>query len=469
MHKMFTRTSKAQGKSGNLVSPLTFNKNHNPKNSISSTRTERKNTLSPTVPSLKKAQNDMSKVNKNPKSALKKSNENSIKSDKPRTSASLNSYDRSQYRTSVTISNTTNNLSQVDNNVKPNKNSQSEPNESNNEVILSLQKLNSDLLLIIKELRSELAETKKQTSSQTTKTTQADLSESSQPIHSLSNQTNHSISSQTKQPSSNQHNQINMIHLDESSLSEITHKELVRRPLPPSTPGDSSIITISEVDPEVNYLLSQPISPILTRPSDVNKSIFNASDILNNSMSTKPKLKVIGTSMTRHVAEHLTTLLPDFTVSGDTFPNAKMSVIFECLMSSSAAYGPNDYIFIAGGTNDIPHLYPEMIDKYLESAKHVFNQTNVVFCGIPYMYHRSNVNSNIFAINQYVQFKCSEFKIYFLDTNMFIPRSMFTKHGLHFNDKGKIHFSEIIEKLVVLLENSLVSFFPLKYSHPFFM
>lgn len=345
---MFTRTSKAQGKSGNLVSPLTFVKYSKPKSK-------------PVTASKKSKKSNLS--------------DKSIKNDKPNISVS------------------------------------DQPNTSTNtgsqkEMILSLQKLNSELIAEIQELRAELSEVKKQVPGKSSLNNKSSQDSSSQPV---------------------------LVDLDESSVSEITHK---------------------------------PLNPVT-----VPHSFFSTEDLVDieNSISIKAKVRVIGTSMTRQVAEYLTTLLPEFTVSGDTFPNAKMSTIFECLISSSADYGPNDYIFIVGGTNDIPDLYPEMIDKYLESARHVFNQTNVIFCGIPYMYHKNNLNSNIFAINQYVQFQCSKFKIYFLDTNMFLSRSMFTKHGLHFNVQGKIQLAEVIEKLVIHLENYVASFFPLKYSHPFFM
>uniref|UniRef100_A0A8D8X4N9 Uncharacterized protein n=1 Tax=Cacopsylla melanoneura TaxID=428564 RepID=A0A8D8X4N9_9HEMI len=381
---MYTRNSKAKGKSGKLVPPLTFLKSSTQK-AASSVSSIKMNTSRRSISQT---------------SSLRKSSDKIInKNDKPNTSVSAEP-NKSVNTSAVVL----------------------DSKDDDKKTILSLQKLNSELLAAIQELRAELTEVKLQVSSQSSQN-----SESSQD-NKTKTKSSHSNSPNPSQPV--------LVNLDVSSLSEIAG-----RPLVAVTHDDNSHFSIS-VDDIVE---------------------------IENSISMKPKVKVIGTSMTRQVAEHLTTLLPEFIVSGDTFPGAKMATIIECLISSTAYYGPNDYIFIVGGTNDIPDLYPGMIDQYLESAKHVFSKTNVIFCGIPYMFHKSNLNSNIFAINQYVQFQCAKFKIYFLDTNMFLSRSMYTKHGLHFNTKGKIQFSEVIEKLVVLLENSMSSFFPLKYSYPFFM
>ncbi|KAI5716521.1 hypothetical protein M8J76_007997 [Diaphorina citri] len=190
-------------------------------------------------------------------------------------------------------------------------------------MILSLQKLNSELIAEIQELRAELSEVKKQVPGKSSLNNKSSQDSSSQPV---------------------------LVDLDESSVSEITHR---------------------------------PLNPVT-----VPHSFFSTEDLVDieNSISIKAKVRVIGTSMTRQVAEYLTTLLPEFTVSGDTFPNAKMSTIFECLISSSADYGPNDYIFIVGGTNDIPDLHNSPIDKIVltsGSAHHSMRRLSCVTSNIP--------------------------------------------------------------------------------------
>lgn len=270
-----------------------------------------------------------------------------------------------------------------------------------------------------------------------------------------------------KNVNTNLASQIPVVDLNDSSVSEITavpHKQSKQSHQPCTSTQIGHLPPI----PLDSFAELPHASP--TPPPHMDMSLMlNSTDDVDNSFTTKPKIKIIGTSMTRNFAEHLLPLFPEFDVSGDTYPNGKISVIFNQLISIGARFGPNDYILICAGSNDIPHLYPQDMDKYLESCNHIFNHTNVIFCGIPYMYHRNNVNTNIFAINQYIQFQCTKFKIYFLDTNSFMSRSMFTKHGLHFTLKGKIFICEIIEKLILILESSMSSFFPYKYSHPFCM
>lgn len=282
------------------------------------------------------------------------------------------------------------------------------------ETFYSLKKLNSELIAKVKELTEELNLTKQQLLS-----TQPSTSKCPPPA------------------------------IDLASFNESTFSETLNLPASKENPSPAS-----------NYTsLFDTSAP---------ESFLDCSTVHANT-SEKPKLLILGTSMSKDFAEILKNLLPEYSVSGQTYPNGKLATIFDQLLVNGKNFGSKDYILLVGGTNDIPHLYPQKIDLYLESVKSIFVKTNVVFCGIPFMYNHKHLNTNIFATNLYFQSQSSKYGFYFYDSNMFLSRFMFTQHGLHLNKLGKLDFCEKLEKLVLILDSSTRNLFPLKFSHPFYM
>lgn len=297
---------------------------------------------------------------------------------------------------------------------------------NNDELVGSLIKLNSDLINEVKVLTAELAVVKHQLSQSQKECEPPNVS----------------------------------IFSNDSSISEImvcpNAKKMHFPPLVPLCPTPA----ISHLD------ISAPMLLDITFPAGVTSDTTP----LQPPASSKPRVQIIGTSMSRDFASHLTTLLPEYEVSGFTYPSAKAFVMFEKLNSCRDQYGRDDFIILLAGTNDIPFLCPESLDKFLEKAVPVFYQKNVIICGVPYMYNRNDLFTNIFATNLHLQTKSSSYGYYYLDSNIFLARSDFTRHGLHFNQSGKINFCKKLEKLVLNLNQPpSSSFLRLKYSHPLFI
>lgn len=289
--------------------------------------------------------------------------------------------------------------------------------KGNEELIKSLIELNSELINEVRTLKTELAEVKQQ------------LTQSQRQYSS------HNVS----------------LFSDDSSLSEIVAFPNTKQIHVPSSAAPRPAPAIVDLDISTPMLL------------DITPESAESPPLLN-----KRKILIIGTSMSRDFTSHLTTLLPEYDVTGFTYPNASAAVIFDKLNSCGDQYGRYDFIFVVAGTNDIPLLCPQTITNYLELCKSIFSQTNVIICGIPYMHNQGDMYSNIFATNFFLQCKSSKYGFYYFDSNFFMSRSNFTRHGLHFNDFGKIEFCKKIEQLVLNLSRPTSIFLPPRYSHPLF-
>lgn len=168
----------------------------------------------------------------------------------------------------------------------------------------------------------------------------------------------------------------------------------------------------------------------------------------------KPKFLIIGDSMARGFADSLKILMPNYSVSGHIYPGSSLEFILSLLPTLTSSLSKIDTVFIMAGLNNVPYLYPTMLEQLFTEYKFMFTKTKIIFSGIPYVYHMPHLNSNVFATNLCLLRLSSKFNFYVFNCNLFLSRFMYTRHGLHLNSKGKVTFCNKLAASVPAFVNS---------------
>uniref|UniRef100_A0A8D9F949 SGNH hydrolase-type esterase domain-containing protein n=1 Tax=Cacopsylla melanoneura TaxID=428564 RepID=A0A8D9F949_9HEMI len=174
------------------------------------------------------------------------------------------------------------------------------------------------------------------------------------------------------------------------------------------------------------------------------------------SISLPSKVALFSDSMCRGVAHLMSTQLTNTRITSDVKPGAVFSQVTESIASQCNDFGPKDYVFIQAGTNDMHSLQPNSTKRLQLPASliNLSNKTNIVFCSIPYRYDsQAHLSTNIYETNNFLKYACAKFDFFYLDTNSFMYRPLYTKEGLHYNRRGK---SVLATKFVDLI-NTRVS------------
>ncbi|KAI5707418.1 hypothetical protein M8J76_009553 [Diaphorina citri] len=231
-----------------------------------------------------------------------------------------------------------------------------------------------------------------------------------------------------------------------TSSSNLTHD--VDNQSSASTQDVSEKYSISQLLCERNALIDK-IKELTTQLEHGNAVQRAASSPPCISLPTK--VAIFSDSMCRGVAQLMSAELTNTHVTSDVKPGAVFSQVIESIASQCNDFGPKDYIFIQAGTNDIHSLPPNSAKRLQLPASLISlsNQTNIVFCSIPYRYDTcAHLSTNIYETNNFLKYVCSKFDFYYLDTNNFMSRPLYTKEGLHYNRKGKTvlvsHFVNLI-------------------------
>lgn len=164
--------------------------------------------------------------------------------------------------------------------------------------------------------------------------------------------------------------------------------------------------------------------------------------------SRRPRLLICGDSMTRDMATILQQLLPHYSVESVTYPGAPLSQCIKDISKYSVNFSKSDIILILAGSNDIPLLTLERLETLFQSICELGKSTNLIFSGIPYRYDNIKFNSNIFASNLCILKLCQTYNFFYFESNFFMSRDHYTRHGLHFNLSGKQHFCEFFSKSI---------------------
>lgn len=150
------------------------------------------------------------------------------------------------------------------------------------------------------------------------------------------------------------------------------------------------------------------------------------------------RVLIIGDSHARGCSSILSEQLGhDFSVSGIVKPNARLCDVVRDVGKLAADFDKNDHIVVFGGTNDLGQYHPHhyTIMKGLQKLSSVTPHTNVTMSSIPQRYDNPAMNSTISNMNAEIKQVTEQHNINFI--HGVIPRSLYTRHGLHLNYSGK--------------------------------
>lgn len=159
------------------------------------------------------------------------------------------------------------------------------------------------------------------------------------------------------------------------------------------------------------------------------------------SAATHANVAIFSDSMCRGIAMIMSSQTTTTHVTSDIKPGAVFSQVTGPIASQCCDFGPQDYVFVHAGTNDMNDLPPNSA-KYLkipESLINLSHKTNIILCSVPYRYDsKAHLSTNIFETNNCLKYACAKFNFSYFDTNSFMSRSLFTKEGLHYSKRGKV-------------------------------
>lgn len=196
-------------------------------------------------------------------------------------------------------------------------------------------------------------------------------------------------------------------------------------------------------------LTSEPELAANPHPAPVS-SARNSSNLSDETFSEdKPRVLVYGDSMTRDFGPLLQQLMPEYSVQCLTFPGAPLEFVVRDLPAQAKDFSKKDFVFVLAANNDIPNFTPQRLDNSLQQLSYLCQKTNLVISSIPYKFHDTNNNGNIFATNQLILSRISTFKYFYFECNFFLSRKMYTNHGLHLNMGGKKYFTNMLHKCLL--------------------
>ncbi|TLY45583.1 MAG: hypothetical protein E6K54_08760 [Gammaproteobacteria bacterium] len=129
-------------------------------------------------------------------------------------------------------------------------------------------------------------------------------------------------------------------------------------------------------------------------------------------------------------------------------PNAKLIDI----IPSKESIQPGQCVVILAGTNDISSGESRNLYKTFNKTLEELSDYQLIIPTIPLRHDLSlkhNINEEIFLLNEYLkELSLNKKNMHLIDLN-YISRNKFTRHGLHFNFRGKVQLSKLISDKVL--------------------
>lgn len=136
-----------------------------------------------------------------------------------------------------------------------------------------------------------------------------------------------------------------------------------------------------------------------------------------------------------------------FSVFASVKPNGTFKNVIEGSVGIKESFTNEDAVIVLAGTNNVPDRCGDL-KQSLEEVLSSFKDTRVIVGSIPYRHDMSSFNSSIFKINRdflEVIGPCNHAQFVSFDH---LHRSLFTRHGLHLNIKGKRKVAEMLAEAV---------------------
>ncbi|XP_039279745.1 uncharacterized protein LOC111056525 isoform X1 [Nilaparvata lugens] len=174
-----------------------------------------------------------------------------------------------------------------------------------------------------------------------------------------------------------------------------------------------------------------------------NKS-FSKRRVGNNSSNKKKRrVTIMADSQGKQLSGYLQHLDDDFDVFVYTKPGAKLKHVVQDGLVFVSDFTEDDFIIILAGSNDhhLDEPYQLTLFQGISSLLELNLKTNIIVCSVPLRYDDQRLNENILHSNSYLSCmvrNCNgKMKLHYFDINIFLQRTHFTRHGLHFNRQGK--------------------------------
>lgn len=150
----------------------------------------------------------------------------------------------------------------------------------------------------------------------------------------------------------------------------------------------------------------------------------------------------------RGLAANINHKQKSFKCTGYVKPGATMKQVTQNVAHDAQSLGNNDFIVIMAGSNDLSKNNSSTITSDLQ---HMLNspsitKKNIIVCNIPHRHDLeqwSCVNKEVKRTNARLKLICNQYPNVSL-VNLTAKKELHTRHGLHFNSKGKEQITEQI-------------------------
>lgn len=168
----------------------------------------------------------------------------------------------------------------------------------------------------------------------------------------------------------------------------------------------------------------------------------------------KQTLTVLADSHGKNLYPHLSGLFEEFNVSIFSKPGARLKNVVQHYPRLDDLSSKEDFILVLAGTNDIGVRQPGAF-TVVQGIKKLLSWNvpiNVIVADIPYRYDTPNLNNDIFYANLLIKKLIRDYKgplkAIHLPTNEGVTRKHYTRHGLHFNRRGKLFLGRKITRII---------------------
>lgn len=125
-------------------------------------------------------------------------------------------------------------------------------------------------------------------------------------------------------------------------------------------------------------------------------------------------------------------------------PSAKVEQLMDSLTLGAKGLNSGDLIVIIGGTNNIVNGHCNSFDEELGVVLGGISAPKIVLAGLPTRHDRPSLNGTVSEVNSRLRRLADQFNNVEFVSLETLPRSSFTKHGLHLNMQGKHSLADLL-------------------------
>lgn len=233
--------------------------------------------------------------------------------------------------------------------------------------------------------------------------------------------------------------------------NELDNELLQDHNIPNQTKNSEMQARLPVDDTSVSKRKKRGLTPALAQNDHHNNTKKNNNIKLHN----KTRVLFLSDSHGRKINETVNTLLNKTDVYKNNIeitnffkPNANFLQVTYDIGKLVANFNKSDHVIITAGSNDFK------FDTFIEAVQNVIEicaHTNLLINSIPYRYDKPSANRFIYKQNSHILNMSQEYNFKFNDLNIFLRRNDYTKHGLHFNGKGKVIMASTSLQYVYIL------------------